>query len=79
MRLKELGGAILYDCNCMPFHVNFTISYLLYPEIHTHTHTHTHICIYIERERENEVKVGGAMMGQDETRTGGAVPGTPNR
>ena len=83
MRLKELGGAILYECNCMPFHVNFTISYLLYPEIHTHTHTHTHIYIYIyierERERENEVEAGGAMMGQDETRTGGAAPGTPNR
>ena len=44
-----------------------------------HTHTHTHTYIYIYRERENEVEAGGAMMGQDETRTGGAVPGTPNR
>jgi len=58
----------------VPFHVNFTISYLLYPEIHTHIHTH----IYRERERENEVEAGGAMMGQDETRTGGAASGIPD-
>ena len=52
--------------------IYFTLKY-------THTHTHTHMYIYIYIERENEVKVGGAMMGQDETRTGGAAPGTPNR
>ena len=41
-----------------------------------YTHTYTHTYIYIERE--NEVEAGGAMMGQDETRTGGAASGTPD-
>ena len=54
--------------------ITFTIGYT-----HTHTHTHIYIYIYIERERENEVEAGGAMMGQDETRTSGAARGTPNR
>ena len=51
----------------------------MYTCTHTHTHTYIYIYIYRERERENEVEAGGAMMGQDETRTSGAARGTPNR